>query len=495
VSDDQPLERRTPSGWPAPAGLVVGLALVQWLVGSRIPLDPDESYYWEWSRHLAPGYYDHPPAIAYLIRAGTTLFGHTPLGVRAFPILANLGGGLMLLLLARRLGGGSGARNTALLLLGLPILSLWLVLATPDCPLFLADALALYACVRALEAPPRSAAALGWWLAAGVGLGLGLASKLLAILLPFGILLALLSRSDLGRRLAEPGPYLACLLAALIDGPLVAASGSAAAFQLHHGLGRSHGAPLYRELEFVAGQIGMAGGILFVLLAIATVQSLRRSAEPRRYLLAVVALSTFAVFAVSSLRHRVEANWPLPAYLPAVVLLATAQGDGRWRRWRRAGVAIGGGLVTLGYLQLVTPVLPFHEELIRRGHGWDEVARRVGLHRGSARTWVAGNTYQDASKLAFHLPDHPRVFALNLRSRDNQYSAWPGFPDLARRGDDLVFLLGDRHDLPVAVSDLSPHFARVRVVDSIAPTADHPEVPSRRVWLLEDWQGGWPEEH
>jgi hypothetical protein len=118
----------------------------------------------------------------------------------------------------------------------------------------------------------------------------------------------------------------------------------------------------------------------------------------------------------------------------------------------------------------------------------------VALHRESPRTWVAGNTYQDASKLAFHLPDHPRVFALNLRSRDNQYSAWPGFPDLARRGDDLVFLLADRRDPPAAVSDLSHHFGRVRVVDSIAPTAERPEVPSRRVWLLEDWRGSWPGE-
>jgi hypothetical protein len=23
---------------------------------------PDETYYWEWSQWLAPGYYDHPPA-------------------------------------------------------------------------------------------------------------------------------------------------------------------------------------------------------------------------------------------------------------------------------------------------------------------------------------------------------------------------------------------------------------------------------------------------
>ena len=40
-----------------------------------VPLVPDETYYWEWSRHLAAGYFDHPPAIAWLVRAGTALVG------------------------------------------------------------------------------------------------------------------------------------------------------------------------------------------------------------------------------------------------------------------------------------------------------------------------------------------------------------------------------------------------------------------------------------
>jgi hypothetical protein len=246
--------------------------------------------------------------------------------------------------------------------------------------------------------------------------------------------------------------------------------------------------------------MAFAGGILFVLLSIAVARSLGRSAEPLRFVLAVVALSTFAIFAVSSLRHRVEANWPLPAYMPAVVLLASAPGDGRWRQWVRAGITLGGGMVALGYLQMLTPVLPFREELIRRGHGWDWVAQRVSNLRGPAsslggrRIWLAGNTYQDASKLAFQLPDHPDVFALNLRSRKNQYSIWPGFPDLAHPGDHLVFVLSNRRDSPGPVSDLEPYFARARVVDSTGPTAERPEVPPRRIWLLEDWRGGWPRE-
>ena len=50
------------------------------MAGALLPLSADEAYYWLWSRHLAAGYYDHPPAIAFVIRAGTLLFGDTPFG-------------------------------------------------------------------------------------------------------------------------------------------------------------------------------------------------------------------------------------------------------------------------------------------------------------------------------------------------------------------------------------------------------------------------------
>jgi hypothetical protein len=50
------------------------------LVGVRLacaaftPLSFDESLYWIWSKHIAGGYYDHPPMNPILIRLGTTLF-------------------------------------------------------------------------------------------------------------------------------------------------------------------------------------------------------------------------------------------------------------------------------------------------------------------------------------------------------------------------------------------------------------------------------------
>src|SRR6202047_252222 len=54
------------------------------------PLTFDEAYYWMWSKHLAGGYYDHPPMVAAVIRLGTVIAGDTELGVRLVSILLAL---------------------------------------------------------------------------------------------------------------------------------------------------------------------------------------------------------------------------------------------------------------------------------------------------------------------------------------------------------------------------------------------------------------------
>ncbi|MDK7374383.1 glycosyltransferase family 39 protein [Weeksella virosa] len=46
------------------------LLLLNFLQATFTPLVDDEAYYWVWSKHLAFGYYDHPPMIAWMIRLG-----------------------------------------------------------------------------------------------------------------------------------------------------------------------------------------------------------------------------------------------------------------------------------------------------------------------------------------------------------------------------------------------------------------------------------------
>src|ERR1700761_4223881 len=69
---------------------ILALVVLRLIAAAVTPLSFDEAYYWMWSKHLAGGYYDHPPMVALLIRAGTMLAGDTPLGVRLVSILLAL---------------------------------------------------------------------------------------------------------------------------------------------------------------------------------------------------------------------------------------------------------------------------------------------------------------------------------------------------------------------------------------------------------------------
>ncbi|MGA8769465.1 MAG: hypothetical protein WB610_03640 [Rhodomicrobium sp.] len=73
------------------AGIAV-LILLRFVLAGTANLAEDEAYYWLWSRRLATGYYDHPPMIAYWIRAGTAIFGQTEFGVRFVGLLSAIGG-------------------------------------------------------------------------------------------------------------------------------------------------------------------------------------------------------------------------------------------------------------------------------------------------------------------------------------------------------------------------------------------------------------------
>ena len=50
------------------------LFIIRLILITKIDLIPEETYYWQWSRHLSLSYYDMSPMIAYTI-ALTTLFG------------------------------------------------------------------------------------------------------------------------------------------------------------------------------------------------------------------------------------------------------------------------------------------------------------------------------------------------------------------------------------------------------------------------------------
>src|SRR6202166_3683377 len=88
--------------WLAVAALVAALTALRVIYASQIDLRTDEAYYWTWSKENVLSFLDHPPAVAWFIRFGTSIFGDTNFGVRFAGILAMLVTQLLLADMVRR---------------------------------------------------------------------------------------------------------------------------------------------------------------------------------------------------------------------------------------------------------------------------------------------------------------------------------------------------------------------------------------------------------
>ena len=481
---------------------------VRTLIALLVPLLPDETYYWDWSRHLQAGYFDHPPGVALLIRAGTAIFGNTALGVRAGPAFVALVMHISLVLLASRIGTLRDGTRAAVLVALLPLATLGLVLATPDALLLASASAALLCLERALRAPVRSMTSLCWWLLAGAALGVAFLAKYTAVLLPASLLAACAVYAPLRARLAEPGPWFASAIAMGCFGPVVLWNRSADwisfRFQLNHGLGTAvRGTPLARELDMIGGQLGLATPIIAVLLIAAVVLTLlhewkrRRTVAPDsvqavRFAFATISLVIVLFFSFSAWRRPVEANWPALAYPAAIIVLATTTQAFARARWWNAGTWMATFVLLLALLQIARPVLPLvpKKDPIGRAYGWDTLAEAVQSARydpflaATGKRWVAAERYQDASELAFHLPDQPQTFSLNLNSRANQYDLWATPASLIGPDDALVVVFDATPQGDASAAIVGTWFAESLRGQTVLLQRQAGIVGERRIWMF-----------
>ena len=96
--------------WRSAAGALIVYAFVLRLIyAGSVEMMPEETYYWDYSRHLSFGYLDHPPMVAWLIRAATAVFGQTEFGVRAGALLCGAITSVFVYKLTRNLFGAAAA--------------------------------------------------------------------------------------------------------------------------------------------------------------------------------------------------------------------------------------------------------------------------------------------------------------------------------------------------------------------------------------------------
>src|SRR6478609_4657666 len=119
---------------------ILALVALRLIAAAFTPITFDEAYYWMWSKHLAGGYYDHPPMVAVVIRLGTLIAGDTELGVRLVSILVALPMSWAIYRTAAILFGSRRVAASAALLLNVTLMAaVGTLIVTPDAPLLVAS--------------------------------------------------------------------------------------------------------------------------------------------------------------------------------------------------------------------------------------------------------------------------------------------------------------------------------------------------------------------
>jgi hypothetical protein len=175
----------------------------------------DEFLYFAMADHLTLSGMQFPPMIAMIAAAGRAVFGESVLSARVPAALGGAAITLVVLLFVRRLGGGRVACVLAwLALLAAPLFVRSSVLMHPVVFDQLWATIALTALtLAAQEREPR------WWLAVGVGLGLGALTKFSVAFTGLSVLSATLCVPALRAQLRTRWPWIAVLLGATLSLP------------------------------------------------------------------------------------------------------------------------------------------------------------------------------------------------------------------------------------------------------------------------------------
>lgn len=431
------------------AAVVILVALLTglrfWAAGA-FGLAADEAYYWIWSRHLALGYFDHPPMVAVLIRASTAVFGDGEFGIRWLSVLLGAAASLGVWRLVWRITDDRRlALAGAALVQGTLFLGAGAMLVTPDTPLVLFWTLALLALVEVWRTGQGA-----WWLAAGLAIGLAFVSKYTAVFLGAGVLIWLVAVPELRRWFLSPWTYAGGALCLAVMAPTLWWNLAAGGASLTKQFGRAvpHAFDPRFVPEFVAGQAALLTPLIGLLvlwgLWVISRDAMRtRAAGP--VLLAATTLPLVAYLVWYGLFDRVQGNWTaclLPASIAAAVIGAAH--PPAWAPGRlliavstRFGLVVGIviGLLVVGHA--AWRIVPIAVDPTNQLFGWADVAARVeraAAEEGAVAIGVGSYTLN--AELRYYGSGRPPVFQLNERAR---YLMEPE-PDVAllRRGPLLV---------------------------------------------------------
>jgi 4-amino-4-deoxy-L-arabinose transferase-like glycosyltransferase len=386
------------------------LFIVNLITAGTVELSFDEAYYWMYSENISFGYFDHPPMVGLMIKAGTSLFGHSEIGVRFF---ANIISILTYYTMWKTLGF-KYTKFLVVSILSMPLLNFAGVVALPDTPLLFFTALFFCQIKQYIENDTISNSIV-----------LSLIIACMFYSKYHGLLIVLLTVCGNINFLKRKTFWLSVLLTTIFFLPHMywQYQNEFVSFKFHLFGRKEKYFKIANILDYIGGQIALMGLFNFILLTIIFYKTKFKDTFSR---ILVFNSFGFLVFLfLMSFRNQIEANWTVSAAVALILLFAHEIDKLKLKRYLYLSIIpislmllMRTSLLNLNYFK---GKFKLKENRINEILGWKN-GRIEEINKSCAGNTIVADTYQIAAKLSFYLKK--QIPALHIKSRESQYSLW-----------------------------------------------------------------------
>ena len=436
-----------------------------------LPVAPQEAYYWNYGRHPALSYFDHPPMAAYLIKL-TTLLGVSSFTIHLAAIMMSVLMSLAIFKLTSNLFDIKTAFWTTVSINFTFIYALGGLIITPDVPMLLFWVLSMYACYEISQGNGAF-----WWILLGIFVGAGFISKYPMVFAGLGAFVFFISSKDRIKWFLTPWPYLSLIVAVIVALPVIIWNYQHDWASFMFQTSRRTGEMARYRPDFFFGFIGTIIGIYGIIpipLLIAgiwnSVKEAFKEKSTAHWLIISFSLPLVLFLFPIALKSWVKMNWTVPAFIGwfmagTYLIFKKYYTSKLLRSW--GGFSLGFLIVTffLAHILILLPSVHYG-----RGDyyvGWEQLSEEVSDVRAKMNDpyFICGYEYKLASELAFHLDDHPETVSNNIVGRNGlQYDYWCDPDTLV--GYDAIFVYDERNSFKNP-DELNNYFENVEPEGSV----------------------------
>ena len=464
--------------------LSILLLAVRLLFISNTLLINDEAYYAIYARHLAWGYVDHGPVIAYLIKFFTLIWENS--------FTVRLGATTLMTILTFVLYHfGKKYFNTQVgIILSLSITANMLfhtnaIVITPDVPMTFFTTLAIMYYYLAYCVDKK------YVYIGGIMLGLAVLSKISALFPAIGIALYPFLIKDKRHWLKDMHYYGSFIVALLIFLPFII-------WNLNNDLAfvRNQGSHIYREggiTEFINLWLGLAiiSGPLFFYFSIIrpflNLKEWRKTSEPIQYF-TVVTIVPLGYFLAHSLFSKFELNWPAPVFLSGVFLLSLQLNRNNMKIYY-AQIIYSLILIMIITTQTFWHVLPLkgNADITNRYYMYEGLTDTLGTYLENnpelKNTRIAANNFQIPSMINFYLDPALEATCLSIGYQETLYSFL--YPNRGQKNNDFIFI---KHGMGQP-EFLINYFEKISPLKKFKIKRDDQTLSNFSLWYVKNYSG------